>query len=219
MKSYLQKNRLFIFFVCFLILYIMAFFLLEFRDVELHVVSSRWDQYIPFCEYFIVPYVSWFLYIAVTAIYFLCFCRDERESKRYVASFCTGMIVFILVSLVYPNGHNLRPELEGNNIFITMVRILHRVDTPTNILPSMHVFIAVVNSVALLRQQDVRKSRLRACSIWIGSILIILSTMFLKQHSVVDVVLALLLNIVCYFVFYKIDWEELGSKDVIIRRI
>ena len=43
-----------------------------FTDLERHVtdnyfvIHSIFDDYIPFCEYFIIPYLLWFAYIAVT---------------------------------------------------------------------------------------------------------------------------------------------------------
>ena len=73
----------------------------------------------------------------------------------------------------------------------------------TNILPSMHVFVTIVCSIALLRQKDLCSHRGFKQGIWILTILIILSTLFLKQHSVMDVALALLLN--CTFYLFAVS--------------
>lgn len=200
----IRGNKMFWFVIGYLILYIVAFFWLESRETEIHLIESRLDQYIPFCEYFIVPYFLWFPYIAVTLIYFICFCRDRRESWRYIYSYCAGMTIFLLVSYFYPNGHNLRPAAEGSGIWLAIVRFLHCIDTSTNVLPSMHVYITVVNSIALLRQKMLRSYRGFNFMVCICSVLIILSTMFLKQHSVVDVFWALILNVICYLCFYKL---------------
>lgn len=208
----LKSNKMLTFLLGYGICYILAFFWLENRDVELHMVESKWDQYIPFCEYFIIPYFLWFVYIAVTVIYFVFFCKDRIESKRFIGSFCAGMTVFIAVSFFYPNGHNLRTQVEGDSILMYVVRLLHRIDTSTNILPSMHVYVTVANSVALLRQEELRKRRSFVPGVWILSILIILSTLFLKQHSVIDVSLALLLNIIFSIVIYKFPGVEVWRK-------
>lgn len=201
-RTYLQKNKLLTFLLCYGAFYLFSFFWLENREVQYHMVSSEWDRLIPFCEYFI----------------FLC--KDQGESMRFVASFCTAMTVFLLVSYFYPNGHELRPEMEGDGVFIAAVRLLHRIDTSTNILPSMHVFVTVANSIALLRQQELRKRRGFVPCVWAGSILIILSTLFLKQHSIIDVVLALLLNVVCYVLFYKCSLygRRCNNRYEVVRR-
>lgn len=212
-----KENKLFVFLLLYGIFYILSFIWLESRNVQINIVYSEWDSFIPFCEYFIIPYFLWFVYIAFTIIYFIFFCKDQDERKRYIYSFCAGMTMFLLVSYVYPNGHNLRPELTGDSIFIRAVKLLYWIDTPTNILPSMHVFVTVACSIALLRQKSLCSRKGFAPGVWICGILIILSTLFLKQHSVVDVILALILNIVCYIWFYKFAYHE-EKKTVNFRR-
>lgn len=192
-------------------LYLLAFSWLENRSVRVNIVYADLDKKIPFCEYFVVPYFLWFVYIALSIIYIVFGCKDKKESWRFVFSFCTGMTVFLLVSFFYPNGHLLRPKLEGEGFFIEAVRWLYKIDTPTNILPSMHVFVTVANSIALLRQSALRRRRGLPLCIWILSISIVLSTLFLKQHSIVDVIFALVLNVVCYVLFYR--WDERRAEN------
>lgn len=207
LKAY-KNDNLIKFIIAYGIFYIIAFFWLECREVPvIHIVSSKLDELIPFCEYFIVPYYFWFVYIGFTMIYIIFFCKKQEERKGFVFSFCIGMSAFLLVSYVYPNGHELRPKLEGDSIFIHAVRLLHWIDTPTNILPSMHVFVTVACSIALLRQRELRRYGWFVSLVYVCSILIILSTLFLKQHTVVDVVLAFVLNAVCYILFYRVYFQ------------
>lgn len=206
-----KENKLFKFILVYGIFYIIVFFWLENRNVEINIIHSRWDSLIPFCEYFIIPYFSWFIYIAFTLIYFLFLCKENEESKRFIASFCIGMTVFLGISYIYPNGHNLRTEVVGDGFLIQAMKFLHWIDTPTNVLPSMHVFVTVACSIALLRQEALCSHKGFKHFIWLWSILIILSTLFLKQHSVVDVIWALVLNILCYICIYKLaEKREIG---------
>ena len=206
-----KQNGLLRFITLYGFFYLIAFFWLEGREVEINIVSSKWDSLIPFCEYFVIPYFMWFIYMGFTMIYFILFCEENKESKRFIYSFCSGMTLFLFVSYIYPNGHNLRPELVGDNIFITTMRFLHRIDTPTNILPSMHVFVTVACTIALLREKKLCKYKGFKIGVWLCCVLITLSTVFLKQHSIVDVVLALLLNVVCYIWFYKFMYEKIAQ--------
>lgn len=169
--------------------YLVWFIWLERRaSLPYHVIHFPLDDYIPFCEYFIIPYFLWFLYIGV--VFFWLFFKDRKNYYRYIVFLYTGMTLFLVISTVYPNGHLLRPaEFERDNIFIQMVCFLYWADTSTNILPSIHVFnsiaahMAVVNTPGLMTQKwTVRCSRILCVSI-------ILSTMFLKQHSCMDVML------------------------------
>lgn len=50
-----------------------------------------------------------------------------------MATLGVGMTLFLIISFVYPNGQNLRPELTGEGPFIQAVQLLYQTDTPTNI--------------------------------------------------------------------------------------
>ena len=59
----------------------MLFFeYLERRPVRgFHVIDTVFDDYIPFCEYFIVPYLLWFPYQIVTVLYFIFRNKNKKE--------------------------------------------------------------------------------------------------------------------------------------------
>lgn len=186
------------------IFYISSFIYLEQSSVKPNIIHCAFDDFIPFCEYFIIPYVLWYGFIAVTLWYFAFRCKERKEYWQLITTLGVGMTVFIIVSFVYPNGQELRPALEGENFFIQAVKILYWIDTPTNIFPSMHVFDAVACGVAILKNDDCRKNKILTWGTGILTVLVILSTMFLKQHSVVDVISALALYVLCYQIFYKV---------------
>lgn len=183
-------------------LYLAAFRYLENITPEhLHIISSPLDQYIPFLSVFIIPYLFWFVYIALPGMYFL-FC--EREVFCRLMYFgMIGMTVFLLISYVYPNGLAIRPEhLAGDSVFIKLTRYVYSVDTSTNVLPSIHVFNSIGIYLAVKDSDNLRKKKgIRYASLTI-TVLIILSTMFVKQHSVVDVIAGLLLSCVASDLIY-----------------
>ena len=83
-----------------------------------------------------------------------------------------------------------------------MVRTLYKVDTPTNVLPSIHVYNTLVLAVVIIRDKDFKHPKMAKSFTIVVSILIILSTMFLKQHSITDVVAAFTMAGILYpFVF------------------
>jgi membrane-associated phospholipid phosphatase len=185
------------------IFYILFFIYLEQRDVKYHIVHFALDDFIPFCEYFIIPYVLWYGFVAVTIWYFAFRCRKREEYWQLAGALMTGMTVFLITSFVYPNGHNLRPSLQDGNLFVQAVKLLYWIDPPTNIFPSIHVFNTVACCRAVCQNQECAKHRTLIFGTKLLSALIILSTMFIKQHSVMDVLLALLLYALCYQLFYK----------------
>lgn len=76
-------------------------------DSEYHVIHSVLDDKIPFVEYFIVPYLLWFVFITAVFLYFF-FTDVEGFYKLAKLSFI-GMTIFLLISTVFPNGLTLRP--------------------------------------------------------------------------------------------------------------
>ena len=76
-------------------------------ESEYHVIHSVLDDKIPFVEYFIVPYLLWFVFIAAVFLYFF-FTDVEGFYKLAKLSFI-GMTIFLLISTVFPNGLTLRP--------------------------------------------------------------------------------------------------------------
>ena len=65
--------------------------------VDYYIIHSPIDNYIPFVEYFIVPYL-WFLFIAVTVGYF--FFTDKSGFLSAVRILFTGMTLFLLINVL-----------------------------------------------------------------------------------------------------------------------
>ena len=143
-------------------------------------IYTALDDLIPFCEYFIVPYLLWFGYVAWAVVYF--YFKNKDEYFKLCAMLFTGMTVFLVISTIYPNGHYLRPAyFEHNNIFIQLVKWLYATDTPTNLFPSVHVFNSIAVNIAVWHSDNFKKNKaVRYCSA-VLMVLIILSTMFLQQ--------------------------------------
>ena len=115
------------------------------------------------------------------------------------------MTVFLVVSTLWPNGHHLRPyTMPRDNIFTAMVARLWQTDTPTNLWPSIHVYNSIGAHVALCRCSLGKKRWLRGASL-VLCISIILSTIFLKQHSMFDVLTGLLMASAMYVLVYRQD--------------
>ncbi len=187
------------------IIYLTWFGYLE-RTVTKHyqVIHMPIDDVIPFCEVFIVPYLLWFLYVAVV----ICFLFFKNKNDYYKCGIflATGMTVFLIISTFWPNGHHLRlAVLPRDNIFTDMVSALWRTDTPTNLWPSIHVYNSIGAHLAVMKSTELAKHKGIRNGSAILSVSIILATVFLKQHSVFDVITAFAMAAIMYLVVYKLD--------------
>lgn len=178
-----------------------VWFLLAERVIpmEYHLVGCPWDSRIPFCEWFLIPYVLWYGFVAGPVLYLAV--ADAAEFRRLMyyimATYGTVMVIYAL----YPTCQNLRPEvLPRDNLLCSLVAFLYRIDTPTNVCPSLHVVGSVTSAVALCRIPALRRFR---CLIWLTAVFISISTIFIKQHSLVDVTAALILCAVVYPLIYQ----------------
>jgi len=187
------------------LIYLPWFFWLEQQvTTDYYVIQSPLDQYIPFVEYFIIPYLLWFAFIVVGAGYF--FFTDQKSFYKMAAFLIIGMTVFLIICTVFPNGLHLRPTtFARENLFTRMVQKLYLTDTPTNVLPSIHVFNSLGIAVAVAHSDALRNRRWIQGMTYAFAGLIILSTVFLKQHSVTDVIAAFALAAVIYPFIYAPD--------------
>lgn len=192
-------------------IYMPWFIYLERRtNVHYFLIHSPVDDHIPFIEYFIVPYLLWFAFIAVAAGYF--FFTDKQGFYRLSAFLIAGMTIFLFLCTVFPNGLNLRPvSFERDNIFVDLVKYIYAADTPTNVLPSIHVFNSIGVCIAIRHSDSLKMHRRIQYGAYGLALLIILSTMFLKQHSVTDVIAAFVLACAVYPFVYATQ-EKKAAK-------
>ena len=172
-----------------------------------HVVHVPLDDYIPFCEYFVIPYLLWFGYVAWGIAYMAL--HNKSDYYRLCTFLFTGMTLFLLISTVYPNGHYLRPYyFTHHNIFTQLCEMLYETDTTTNLFPSIHVYNSISIHLAVSRNAQLKKNKTLQLISFVLMTCIILATMFIKQHSVFDVSTALELAYIMYRIVYRHDWSK-----------
>lgn len=168
---------------------------------QYNVIHLPLDDYIPFCEYFIIPYYLWFAYVAWGVIYTAL--RNPNDYYKLCTVLFTGMTVFLIASTVYPNGHNLRPDyFARHNICTYLVEKLYASDTSTNLFPSIHVYNSLAVEFFVVNSKDLRNNQIVQFLSTVLCVAIILATMFLKQHSTFDVITAFALAFFMYYLVY-----------------
>jgi len=202
----IQKYKHAVIFPMFSVVYMYFFAYLEKTVVtKYNVIHMRIDDFIPFCEFFVVPYLLWFLFIGTVFVYLVF--SDSHQCLQLSMFLMAGMTIFLVVSFFYPNGHHLRPTtFVRDNIFVDLVKDIYRLDTPTNILPSLHVFNTLGVQISISRNERLVKNRFIFYGSCILSALIVMSTLFLRQHSLLDVISAFVLAYVFYVAIYRTEY-------------
>lgn len=160
-----------------------------------HNIGTLIDRLIPFNKVFIIPYVFWYVYVFATLLFFAA--ADYRSYFRLLFGILTGMAVCFIIYYIFPTTVP-RPEVYGNDILSGMVRKIYFNDNPFNCFPSIHILDTFLVSAYLWKYD---KSRVLRFFIILSSVSIYMSTLFVKQHYLLDAVSATLLGMMLYFVF------------------
>lgn len=193
MKELIKKRHLIPIAVWFVIYMGLFGFLEIVPPKDVHLIHCALDDRIPNMAIFIYPYVSWFPYIVVCAALAIKN-LDDRQFKKAVLVLTTGMNIFLFISYVWPTGLDFRESIvyDLHTLSGNLLKFVQTVDTPKSVFPSMHVYVTLVLQYTL----EMQKKLVPAWGIWVGrvlALLIVLSTMFTKQHSAVDVTAAIVM--------------------------
>lgn len=212
-KGILPKEYRHYLLLLYLPVYLAAFFLLE-RHIKTDYWVSYWpalDDRIPFVSWFVIPYYIWYPYIILTGVYFMF--RDIPAFTRYMYSIIIGYSLGLLICALFPNGQNLRPvSFKEDSLFTRMVQAIYSVDTNTNVLPSFHVIGSFAVVSAVMNSTSMRNRYFQAF-MFITAVMICASTVFIKQHSVLDIFAGLIINLLLHITLYTIPNRSGRKKE------
>ena len=195
MRNWFSRHPIW-FMAFYLVFYLSVFHWLEVNITVPEVwVHCHLDDLIPFCKYAVIPYLAWFIWIPFTLFYLL-WKAPRADFWRLCLPLFAGMTIALAVYVILPNGLDLRPyRVYGSDIFARIVRQIYSTDTATNVCPSIHVFNSVTLMMAYYRSrifEEHRRRWMRLASA-VLCLSIIASTVLLKQHRCIDVVMGILL--------------------------
>ncbi len=193
-------------YVLILPVYLTLFFMTEHligTDASYTVIHHPLDDLIPFCEWFYIPYVLWYPFMGSVGLYLAI--KDGKGFKRYMTYIGISFIAAIGLFILFPNGQDLRPDLSAlgrDNVFTRAVAALYKADTNTNVCPSLHVVGSMAATFGIFHHPRLRKTVWMPIGGIILTVLICLATVFLKQHSVIDVFVGIPYGLILYAAVY-----------------
>lgn len=163
--------------------------------------QSALDALIPFCEWFVLPYCLWYPLLIAVGLWLLN--RDREGFRRYMDHLAVTFLTSALLWLLLPNGQDLRPLfLPRDNPAIRAVELLYSIDTSTNVLPSVHVVGSICAAAAVHHSPALSGRRFLPLVACFLAVLICLSTLFIKQHALLDVLAGLVLALLTLPIVY-----------------
>ena len=159
--------------------YLPWYFGIQQRDMTgFHDVSVHLDHIIPFVPWFVDFYMYWFLFVFGTFLFV--FFYDKNEWYKACAMMFGGMTICLIIFTIFPSTFAYRPA----------------------VITGTHVYNSIGCAIALIKSKRFKgNTKIKIFAI-ASAIMITLSTMFIKQHSVLDALGAAVIAIVLYYVVY-----------------
>ncbi len=161
------------------------------------------DDWIPFHEGFLIPYVFWYVLIVASLLWFMLYnIKNFKNLQKYII---ITQIVAMICYIAFPTRQDLRPEVFQRDNFLTrMVGVLYAFDTNTGVCPSLHVAYSLGIASTWLKEKEAHWAW--KAFVVVAVVLICLSTMFIKQHSAVDFFAALPVGLLAEILVFGKSW-------------
>lgn len=202
MKKLLKKIdvKAFVIIIGLIIFEAIIFFLTKPFLQEPLVLGSALDDKIPFIPHFIWIYVFWYFMLFAVPYYLAkkdsyCFCK-------YIMTYIITTVISGIIFVAFPNTV-VRANIQGTDIASTLVKIIYFLDTPNiNCFPSIHCLYSFLFIFGIFNIKGEVPSWIKTI-ITILSILVVFSTLFIKQHVIYDAIGSFVIGIVVWVIVDK----------------
>lgn len=198
-NKYYLKNMITVFGINALLYFIIKLFLNNY-----HFIGWELDNKIPFVPEFMYIYMIWYPFLFVS--FFYIWKKHPKKFTKLILSIIVALSITFVIFLVYPTKV-VRPDVQiGHTLTSLLTYIVYLLDEPVNCFPSVHCLMCfeLMFFIFMDKKLDIK---------WrifthIVCILIIASTLLVKQHVIIDAIGALIITIttyilVNYFPYFK----------------
>lgn len=212
-KIYAFSKRMHIFYLFLAIMLYMVKLLMYNISSSINTNGHIWnmaiDNRIPFIKYFVVFYYTYY-FLPIILLWLVSF----KDKKKFYICLISIFITCFISNIIYSvyNVKSQRPDFINPNmkmadiqsfdmIFDYMVAKIYKIDpTGLNCFPSIHASLGIYMIILSISKDKER--RINPIVSIIGIIcgaLCAASTVFIKQHYLVDTIAGICLSLVCYF--------------------
>lgn len=181
-----------------------------------HIIHCGLDDLIPFNEFFAIFYCGWYALIVFSLLCFLLY--DIKSFKHLQVFIMITQLIAMSVYILYPSVQYLRPEsMPRNNLLCRVMAFIYAFDTPSGVLPSLHVAYSMgIASVWCKRKET---SKAWKAAVVLSAVIISVSTTFVKQHSALDVFAAIPVGLIAEYILYgKSTFRWQGRLQAYLRK-
>lgn len=147
------------------------------------------DTFIPFIPEFAVIYL---LHIPMLVFVFAFYWNDYAAYRSMSLMLITVILISIMIYSAFQTEIS-RPIIASTDFFTLLTNTIYKYDMPNNAFPSLHVSLTATISTVIYE-----KNTTVGIILMFMTFLIILSTVFIKQHVFLDLIGGLMLAFVIF---------------------
>ena len=208
MKNFVKDNKNRIIILVFVFIFqSFIYFISKFFQHDPIYLNNVIDSKITFIPYFVVFYFIWYFLLILVPLLILKY--DKKVFDRYMVVSIIYSIIEGMIFILFPTTMDREP-LVIDSVFTWLINIIYKLDTPVcNLFPSAHCAFSILFIISILDVKEIKNNY--KVLIIVTSVLIILSTVFIKQHVVIDIFGAFIIIPIYYIIRRrKINLEESG---------
>ena len=160
-----------------------------------HVPELPLDRRVPLQPAWALVYGTLYLFLILLPVFVV---RQEEHIRRTVLAYLTVWLAAYACFLLYPTMAPRPAKVVGEGFIVWGLRFLYQSDPPYNCFPSLHVAHSFVSALTCWRVH-----RGLGIAATLSAALVGLSTLFTKQHYILDVLAGMLLAFAAYVVFLR----------------
>ena len=164
---------------------------------NVYILQTPIDNLIPRIPAFVIIYILSLFVVGGIVLY-------SFVTNKYFRSVATIIIVIFLISYVFFiffQTYIPRQSILDTDIFSFLLRFIYDIDHPFNGFPSLHSSLAVLIAFFFVQ--------IRSKWMWlmiVFSISVVLSTLFVKQHYILDAISGVTLGFIVSFIVFR-NWS------------
>jgi len=161
--------------------------------VEVNMLYTDLDHDIPFIKAYVIPYMMWMPFLYFTLVYF--YFKDRKLYFTALIAYTVSVLICYGIYIVFQTTVP-RPVIADTDVLSMLVLFIYQNDAPFNCFPSIHCLSSYLLYTAARKSKAI--GQWETASIGAIALIIIISTLFVKQHVVLDVFAGIILAHLIY---------------------
>lgn len=193
----------------------LMYFGSQILNSNFHYNVVKWpiDNKIPFIPSMSLIYFGCYIFWFTSPMLMGKYLTKERF-YRYITALLLSHIICFIIFLIYPTKYvDPRMTIDEVDSFTKWVCMkIYLRDTPTNLLPSVHT---TVSWLCFIPFRFVKDGKVLKKLVWfqgLFAILVLFSTLAVKQHYLIDIIFGVLLVEILFFISNKTNLYKVFMK-------